>query len=74
MELIEVESSMIYAVGHEEKTQTLERVFNSGRIYRYSGVPQSVYDGLLAAESKEGYMRANIIDVYPCSRKRGGRG
>ena len=40
-------------------------VFNSGKTYRYTGVPQTVYDDLLAADSKGQYMRACVIDVYP---------
>ena len=65
MQLITVESSMIHAVGYDPTTQELEVVFNSGKTYVYTGVPQKVYDGLMSAESKGQYMRAFIIDVYP---------
>jgi hypothetical protein len=65
MELIPVESSMIHAVGYNPTTQELEVVFTSGQTYRYTEVPREVYEGLLAAESKGRYMRAQIIDVYP---------
>ena len=65
MDLIKVDSSMIYAVGYDPETQTLEVVFNRTGVYIYEGVPQEVYDGLLAAESKGRYMRAYIIDMYP---------
>jgi len=59
MQLIEVESSMIYAVGYDEPTQTMAVAvaFDSGRIYHYLGVPREAYEGLLAAESKGRYMR-----------------
>lgn len=70
-ELIQVESSMIYAVGYDEETQTLEVLFNSGRLYFYYDVPREVYEELLAAESKGRYMRACVIDVYPYARGRG---
>jgi hypothetical protein len=63
--LIPVESSMIQAVGYDAKTRQLEVLFNSGQTYCYEGVPQEVYDGLMAADSKGQYMRAAIIDVYP---------
>lgn len=63
--LTRVESSMIYAVGYDRKTRTLEVVFNSGRVYAYEGVPPKVYKELMEAESKGRYMRAEIIDVYP---------
>ena len=68
MKLITVESSMIHAVGYDAETKTLEVVFNSGRIYRYEDVPLEEYEGLMDAESKGRYMRANIIDVYPYYR------
>ena len=64
MKLIEVESSMIHAVGYNSKTLELEVVFNSGNIYRYENVPPEEYEGLMNSESKGQYMRANIIDVY----------
>ena len=63
--LISVESSMVQAVAYDSKTRTLEVVFNSGRTYCYEGVPPKVYKGLMAADSKGQYMRAEIIDMYP---------
>ena len=68
MKLTTVESSMVHAVGYDAETQTLEVVFNSGRIYRYENVPAEEYEGLMNAESKGRYMRANIIDVHPYYR------
>jgi hypothetical protein len=68
MKLMTVESSMIHAVGYESKPRTMEVVFNSGDTYVYEDVPQKVYKGLMAAESKGQYMRAEIIDCYPCQR------
>jgi len=56
---------MIHAVGYDPETHTLEVAFNSGRIYCYEDVPPEEYEGLMAADSKGQYMRANIIDVYP---------
>jgi len=77
MKLVTVESDMIHAVGYDPATQELEVIFNSGQIYRYTGVPRKVYEELLAAESKGSYMRANVIDMYPyhqVSRRRRRRG
>ena len=68
-----VESSMIHAVGYDRKTRTLEVVFNSGRTYCYEDVPPKVYKELMASDSKGGYMRDCIIDVYrdyPLSSRR----
>ncbi len=65
MEMIEVDSSMIQAVGYDAAAEELEVVFNSGRVWRYQGVPQQVYEELLAADSKGRYKRDCIIDCYP---------
>lgn len=65
MHLVTVESSMIQAVGYDAKAQELEVVFNSGKTYRYTGVPRTVYEELLEADSKGQFMRAYVIDVYP---------
>jgi KTSC domain len=65
MERVLVESSMITAVGYDATTAELEVVFTSGKVYRYRGVPQHVYDALLAADSKGQFVRANVIDCYP---------
>lgn len=65
MKLVTVESSVIHAVGYDDEAEELEVVFNSGKTYRCVGVPQTVYEELLAAESKGRFMHANIIGVYP---------
>ncbi len=65
MQLTTVDSSMIHAVGYDEKTRTLEVVFNSGKTYVYEGVEPEIYEGLMAADSKGQYMNAFIIDMYP---------
>lgn len=64
MELTVVESSMIHAAGYDAEARELEVVFSSGKIYRYQDVPRSVYEGLLAADSKGQYMRARVIGEY----------
>ena len=73
MQLTTVDSSMIHAVGYDPEARTLEVVFNSGKTYEYYDVPPDEYEGLMEAESKGSYMRANIIDMYdwaPLSRRR----
>src|SRR6266498_24022 len=52
MNLIKVDSSMIYAVGYDEEAQILEVVFKRTGVYRYRNVPKNVYEGLLASDSK----------------------
>ena len=64
MKLQPVESSMIKAVGYDETTSTLEVVFNSGKTYLYSEVPNNVYLELMESDSKGSYMRDCVIDCY----------
>ncbi len=68
--LAKVDSTMLYAIGYDEGTQTLETIFYSGGIYRYFGVPRDIYDGLQAAPSKGRYMWANVINRFPYERVR----
>ena len=65
MELQFVESSMIQAFGYDEDNKALLVIFNSGKTYQYSDVPQETYEELLEADSKGSYMRSFIIDCYP---------
>ena len=73
MKLKTVESSMIHAVGYDAKTHTLEVAFNSGQTYVYEEVPRKVYLELMEADSKGRYMRAAVIDCYPCQHVSGRR-
>jgi hypothetical protein len=70
MELIKVDSSMIYAMGYDEQQQVLEVIFKRTGVYRYHNVPKEVYQQLLDADSKGSYMRDLIIDMYPTERVR----
>ena len=64
MELVTVDSSMIYAVGYDAGAEELTVVFKNGRTYCYEEVPADVHEALLVAESKGQFMRAEIIDMY----------
>lgn len=71
MERIYVSSSNLRSVGYDPNTQTLEIEFNNGGIYQYTGVPQGVYDGLMAAGSHGSYFDAHIKKRgYPYHRVR----
>jgi len=61
---------MLAAVGFDPVTGNLEAVFNDGAIWQYQNVPVKVYEELMASDSKGGYMRDFIIDVYPDYRVR----
>ena len=65
MKLVEVDSSMIQAISYNLEEKELMVIFNNGKIYYYTEVPQEEYNNLLKADSKGSYMRGNIIDFYP---------
>ncbi len=65
MNLVKIDSRMIYAVGYDEQAEILEVVFRRTGVYRYRNVPKQLYEGLLAASSKGSYMRDMIIGKYP---------
>ncbi|MCY7407678.1 MAG: KTSC domain-containing protein [Alkalinema sp. CAN_BIN05] len=50
-----VSSSNLASVGYDSSAQVLEVEFLHGGIYQYSGVPSSVYSGLIAASSHGSY-------------------
>ena len=66
MKLKVVESSMIHTFGYNSKTRELEVVFDSGRTYVYEDAPPKIHKDLMATGSKGQFMRAEIIDCYPC--------
>ena len=53
-ELPRVHSSLLSAMSYSLEA-TLDLEFRSGAIYRYFGVPPTVPEGLIAAESKGAY-------------------
>ena len=55
-----VSSSNLASVGYDSSTQVLEIEFLHGGIYQYSGVPSSVYAGLMAASSHGSYFDQNV--------------
>ncbi len=57
-------SSNILSAGYDPATKTLEIQFNTGKIYRYEGVPEATYKGMWEAESMGKYVAANIATKY----------
>ncbi|HID53085.1 MAG TPA: KTSC domain-containing protein [Anaerolineae bacterium] len=55
-----VSSSSLASVGYDSESQVLEIEFNTGRVYQYFDVPQSEYDGLMAADSHGSYFYHNV--------------
>ncbi len=56
MDRTPVSSSNLASVGYALTTQTLEVEFLNDSIYQYSGVPSSVYSGLMSASSHGSYL------------------
>lgn len=71
MQLHDVDSSMMNAIGYDEASQTLVIVFNSGKTYEYSDVPADVFQGLLKSESKGRFFRNEIDECYSYRLKSG---
>lgn len=61
-----VSSSNIAAIGYENGILHIR--FNSGGLYEYSDVPESVYRGLMSASSHGQYFHAYIKNNYACRR------
>ena len=63
-----VESSNLESVGWDGNgnlyVRFKETKYSRARTYWYKGVPESVYQGLLAAPSKGKYFHANVRDRY----------
>lgn len=57
-------SSNLRRCAYDIETETLHVQFNSGKTYEYTGVPASVYNGLLEATSAGQFFNANIKGVY----------
>jgi len=65
-----VKSTDLKSVGYDEDSRILEVEFNSGGIYKYTGVPQSIYSNLMGAASYGKYFHQFIKDRYPTIKVR----
>lgn len=75
MNRIAVESTTLATIGHESVSGILQLEFHSCGVYRYFGVPHSVYKALLAASSKGKYFNRVIRGCFPhAPASNGGRG
>ncbi len=55
-----VSSSAVTSLGYDESTRTLEVAFIGGSIYRYFEVGPGLWRQLVEAESKGGFLNAEI--------------
>ena len=56
------------SVGYESNGKVLEVEFQSGVVYQYSEVPESLYEELMRAGSKGRYFNDEIRDEFRCVR------
>lgn len=68
MEMINVDSSNIEAIGYDENSSTLQVEFKNGGMYQYFDVPEEVFNGLRDASSVGGYLAARIKGTYRYSK------
>lgn len=66
MEMINVISKTIKAVGYNSPTQRMKIQFIEGKTYDFCNVPQRIFDGLRQASSKGAYYNDHIRDHYHC--------
>lgn len=68
-----VSSSNVASIGYDPTTQTLEVGFKNGSVYQYSGVPATIYVGLMETDkvgaSVGSYLNVNVKKAgYPYAR------
>ncbi len=62
-------STCFSAVGYDSTSKMLYVEFrDSGSVYSYESVPQSVYDDLMSAQSMGGFYNSDIKGAYTCHR------
>ena len=68
MAIKKVESSMVWAVDYDPKTQVLEVAYKRTGVFRYEGVPSSEYRAMMRSDSIGSYLRSCVIGMYPEQR------
>ena len=70
IEMQSVKSSLLDKVGYDPEAKVLAVQMNySSDVYLYRGVPQAIYDDLLAADSKGSFYVENIKGQFETERK-----
>lgn len=70
MKRTSVSSSNLRSVGYDPAKNILEIEFHGGRVYQYTGVPRSIYNGLMGASSHGKYFHRRIKGRYPYTQIR----
>ena len=61
MAIKKVESSMVWAVDDDPKTQVLEVAYKRTGVFCYEGVPSSEYRAMMRSDSIGSYLRSCLI-------------
>jgi hypothetical protein len=64
MDRIIVNSTNLVSVGYDASEQALEVEFQSGNVYQYLDVPETIYQSLMTADSKGQFFHDNILKEY----------
>ena len=70
MRMAPVESSCVAAAGYDGTRHVLRIRFVEGRTYDYLGVPEPVFEGFQAADSKGRYVNCVVKPHYAVRRAR----
>ena len=65
VEMVELDSSNIKAVGYDAENRRMVVEFLSGGTYRYDDVPPSVFVGLISDDSPGGFFAREVKGKYP---------
>jgi len=63
-----IESSMINSIGYDSNSSTLEIEFNSGVVWQYFDIPESLWFNFENTESKGKFFHREIKNQYNESR------
>ena len=58
------ESSNIAGFGYDENNHILIVEFKHGDVYRYYGVPKSVFENMKKADSKGKFLNSEVKNIY----------
>jgi KTSC domain-containing protein len=64
MNMININSSAINAIGYDENSNHLRIEFSHGNTYDYYNVPKEIFEGLLNASSAGSYYNQYIKDKF----------
>ena len=64
----QVSSTMAKSIGYDERARILEIEFQSGEVWQYDELPQSVYLAMLVSPSVGKFFQAHIRDKFNARR------